>query len=125
MLMPIDSDRRITSVPHPQIFCTLRERLGRDRFAEIVDYINGQIDSVGEEHFPANRLARGAPPGEFTGTPLQPIYDIAAEGDYDLAGKMFGLIVWYTLMHRPERWRFYRPEGDGDRIMGMIYFRPR
>lgn len=122
MLMPIDTDRKITRVPHPDEFYTLRKRLGQDRFDEIVEHIDGLIDKAGGEIVTSSWLPDA---NDWRGTPLQFIYDIAAKKDYDLAGKMFGLIVWHTVMHRPDRWRFYRPEGDGTRIMGMTYFQPR
>ena len=110
MLIDIDSGRTITHVPHLETFDPLQTRLGQD-FSTIVEYIDELIDEAGGEIVTAGWLPKGPAPGEWP-RPLMPIYDIAAKRNYDLAGRMFGLMVWYTVMQRPERWGSLRCEDE-------------
>ena len=40
-----------------------------------------------------------------------------------LSAKCFGLLVWYVIMHRPEKWASGRDEKDGRDIGSRTYFR--
>ena len=40
-----------------------------------------------------------------------------------LSAKCFGLLVWYVIMHRPEKWASGRDEKDGSDIGSRTYFR--
>jgi hypothetical protein len=56
---------------------------------------------------------------------LDPIYEKAARQNPDLAGRLFGLMVWVVFMERPERWITGRFEKDGEPIGSRTYFRDR
>ena len=120
MLIDIHTRRTITHIPHAQPFDILQTRLSPDEFTMIVKHINELIDEAGAEIATSSWLPKK---GDWTGTPLQPLYDTAARQNYDLAGKMFGLMVWYTVMHRPEQWASGKFEKDGIPISGRTYFR--
>lgn len=120
MLVDISSGRTITRIPHRRdTFDPLRTRLGHN-FNKIVAYIDGLIDQAGGEIVTAGWLPENR---DWNGTPLQPIYDTAAKRNYGLAGRMFGLIVWYTVMQRDERWSFGRYKKGDIPIESMTYFR--
>ena len=120
MLIDIYSGATITYVPHLETFNPLQERLSQDEFDAIVEYINELIDGVGAEIATAGWLPENE---DWTGTPLQPIYDTAARRHYNLAGKMYGLMVWYTVMQRPEQWASGKFEKNGIPIESRTYFR--
>jgi hypothetical protein len=40
-----------------------------------------------------------------------------------MAARMFGLLVWYVVMQRPERWASGRYEKNGKEIGSRMYFR--
>ena len=109
-------------IPYAQTFNLLPTRLSQDEFDRIVEYIDGLIDKAGGEIVTAGWLPKGPKRGEWP-PPLLPIYDIAARKNYDLAGKMFGLMVWYTIMQRPERWGSMKCERNGIPIRSRTYFR--
>ncbi len=122
MLIDFYTDERIDRIPHFSTFETLRDRLDQyslDAFDAIVDHINELIDNAGAKIATAGWL-----PGEdWSGTPLQPIYEIAARRHHGVAGMMFGLMVWYTVMNRSERWTSERFERDGVPIQSRTYIR--
>jgi len=122
MLIDIDTGERIDRIPHFRDFNTLRDRLNQyhpDAFDAIVDHINELIDNAGAEIATAGWL----PGDDWGNTPLQPLYEVAARHNYEVAGMMFGLMVWYTVMHRPEQWASGRFERDGVPIGSRTYFR--
>lgn len=119
MLIDIESGKEITYVPHPQTFNPLQTCLSPKEFDDIVVHINELIENAGGEIVTAGWL----PGSDWSGTPFLPIYETTAKRNQDLAGKMFGLMVWYTVMKRPERWGFGRFEKDGREIGSMTYFR--
>ena len=119
MLIDIESGKEITHVPHSQTFNPLQTCLSLKEFDEVVMHINELIENAGGEIVTAGWL----PGSDWSGTPFLPIYETAAKRNQDLAGKMFGLMVWYTVMKRPERWGFGRFEKDGREIGSMTYFR--
>jgi len=64
------------------------------------------------------------PGADWTGTVFQPIYDKAAHKDFNLAAKIFGLLVFQVFIERPETWYFLRAEKDGETLQSLTYFRP-
>ena len=119
MLIDIDSRKTITGMPHRDMFDRIRERLSPSEFECVVDEINERIDNAGGEIVTAGWL----PGSDWSNTPFQCIYDTAAGRNQEVAGKMFGLMVWHTVMERPERWSFGRYEIDGREIGSLTYFR--
>jgi hypothetical protein len=118
MLIGIDG-KKIERVPFATDFKTLRKRLTDSEFLAAVDRINQLIDAAGGEIATAGWL----PGSDWTGTPFAPIYGKAAKGEYSVAAKLFGLLVWYTVMQRPERWGSGRYQKDGRDIGSRTYFR--
>lgn len=85
----------------------------------MVDEVNTLIDAAGGEIATAGWL----PGNDWSDSPFQLIYTKAARHNYDLSASFFGLLVWYTVMHRPERWGSGRYQKDGVDIGSRTYFR--
>jgi hypothetical protein len=119
VLIDIDSGR-VLGVPakFKRDFDTLRSRLTLEQFESAVARINELIDGAGGEIATAGWL----PGSDWTGSPFEPLYTEAARLNYDIAARFFGLLVWYTVMERPERWGSGRYEKDGKDIGSRTYF---
>jgi hypothetical protein len=63
------------------------------------------------------------PGSNWQNTPFDPIYQKAAKRNESLAGKLFGLCVWYAVATRSEDWMSGRYEKDGRDIGSRTYFR--
>ena len=120
MLIDIDTYEVIDYIPHPDAFDLIQERLNQYEIDAIENHINELIDGVGAEIATAGWLPENR---DWNGTPLQLIHDTAALQNYEMAGRMFGLMVWYTVMRRPEQWASVRAERDGVPIGSRTYFR--
>jgi hypothetical protein len=118
MLIDIFTNKEIQHVPYAGRFETLRKRLSQAEFDAIVERINELIDQSGGKVATAGWL----PGKDWTGTPFEPIFTIAARRDYNLSAQFFGQMVWYTIMHREERWASGRFEKDGVAIGSRTYF---
>ena len=118
-LIDIDSDQEITRIPYREQFDILRARLTDTEFDAMVDRINQLIDESGGEVATAGWL----PGSDWTGTPFESIYTKAARQDFTRSALFFGQLVWFTIMHRPERWASGRYEKDGVDIGSRTYFR--
>ena len=116
MLWDIDRDREINHIPHSDSWRILESRLATADMLAIKDRLNEMIDAR-EIH-----TTSWMPGSDWSGTPFQPIFEDAAHGNFDLARKFFGLIVWVVFMERPEKWAFGRYEKDGVPIEGLTYF---
>ena len=121
MLIDIESGRAIRDIPFPQTFNPLKARLSPEEFEGVVAEIKQRIENAGGEIVTAGWL----PGADWSDTPFLPIYETAARGNQEVAAKMFGLMVWYTLVHRSERWGSGRFEKDGRQISSRTYFRLR
>ncbi len=121
MLIDIKSDEEITNIPYPQMFDRLEKRLSPKQFEDVVAEIKQRIKNAGDEIVTAGWL----PGTDWSGTPFQPIYEIAARKNKEVAAKMFGLMVWYTIMKHPDRWGSGRFEKDGRPLSSRTYFRLR
>lgn len=119
MLIDIDTGKEITKMPFGADFERFRKRLSTEEFDAIVLKVNELVDAAGADIATAGWL----PGRDWTGTVFDPIYSKAARMDYHTAALFFGLIVWYTIMHRPERWGSGRYEKDGRDIGSRTYFR--
>lgn len=119
MLIDIDTGRVLgVPVKFKKDFDTLRSRLTLEQFQGAVTRINELIDGAGGEIATAGWL----PGSDWTGSPFEPLYTEAARLNYDIAARFFGLLVWYTVMDRPERWGSGRYEKDGKDIGSRTYF---
>lgn len=119
MLIDIESGRTIEQVPFKRDFDVLRRRLSAAEFDAMVRRINELIDESGGEIATAGWL----PGSDWTGTPFESIYTIAAREDFERSAKFFGQLVWYVVMNRPERWGSGRYQVDGRDIGSRTYFR--
>jgi hypothetical protein len=117
MLWDVDNKCRIDGTPHHETWKVIVKRLQPDgRLQLIKELLNTMIDS-GEIH-----TTSWMPGADWRDTPFQAIYEIAARGSEELAGKMFGLICWHVFQERSEKWAFGRYDKDGVPIGGMTYF---
>jgi hypothetical protein len=119
VLINILNGKVIEDMPHRAQFDTLRRRLSDQEFRAIVTRIDELIDEAGGEIATAGWL----PGHDWTGTVFEPIYASAARLDYTLSALFFGQLVWYTVMHRPERWASGKYQKDGVDIGSRTYFR--
>ncbi|MBI3747607.1 MAG: hypothetical protein HY262_01970 [Chloroflexi bacterium] len=119
MLIDIETGMAIEQVPFRREFDVLRSRLSSADFGAMVARINELIDASGAEIATAGWL----PGSDWTGTPFEPIYAIAARQDYQRSAMFFGQLVWYVVMARPEPWGSGRYQVDGRDIGSRTYFR--
>ena len=119
MLIDIESGAEIKKIPYRTTFNLLEKRLSQKQFADVVAEIKQRIEDAGDEIVTAGWL----PGADWSGTPFQPIYETAALQNKEVAAKMFGLMVWYTIMHHPDRWGSGRFEKDGRPLSSRTYFR--
>ena len=119
VLIDVNSGEPIAKVPFRPTFDAIRDRLTDDEFQNVIDRINELIDDAGKEIATAGWL----PGSDWSGTVFWPIYEKAARRNQDLAARMFGLMVWYTVMERDEPWASGRFEKDGKEIGSRTYFR--
>lgn len=115
----LENDDDVTAMPRPEAFRLLTARLSPAEFSGIIEALNAQID--GDEIHTSSWM----PGADWNGTPYQAIYEQVARRDPDLAGKLFGLMVFYVFMHRPDAWITGKFEKDGEPIRGRTYFRDR
>jgi hypothetical protein len=119
MLIDIETGRTIAQVPFRRDFDVLRSRLSESDFEGMVERINELIEASGAEIATAGWL----PGSDWTGSPFEPIYTIAARRDFQRSALFFGQLVWYVVMLRPELWGSGRYQIDGRDIGSRTYFR--
>ncbi len=117
MLYSIEDKSPISNIPHAQHYNLIRSRLSQQEFNAITDAINSVFNGVEVQ------CASFIPGAEWEGTPYMPLYENVASGDFELAAKLFGLMVWVTLLNRQDTWSFGRYPLTGRDIEGMTYFR--
>jgi hypothetical protein len=115
----LESNDIVATVPRRERFRLLEDRLSPAEFSAIESALNEKID--GDEIHTSSWM----PGSDWNGTPYQAIYDRAARGNFDLSAQLFGLMVFYVFMNRPETWITGRFEKDGEPIRGRTYFRDR
>lgn len=119
MLIDVETGRTVEQVPFKRDFDVLRARLPQADFDAMVDRINELIDESGGEIATAGWL----PGSDWTGTPFETIYTVAAREDFQRSAQFFGQLVWYAVMNRPDRWGSGRYQVDGRDIGSRTYFR--
>ena len=119
MLMLVETGRTIGQVPFRRDFDTLRGRLSAADFDAMVARIDELIDAGGAEIATAGWL----PGSDWTGTPFEPTFTVAARQDYQRSALFFGQLVWLVVMQRPEPWGSGRYQVDGRDIGSRTYFR--
>lgn len=120
-LYHIGSDQKAEDVPRlfAKDFRQLRAAVTAEEFNAIITRINELIDEAGAEIATAGWL----PGNNWSGTAFHPIYEKAARKNQSLAGKLFGLCVWYAVANRLEDWASGRYQKDGKDIKSRTYFR--
>src|SRR5688572_4520480 len=116
MLYDISSRRPITRKPYAEDYARIAKAIPEELPA-IKAALNAMIDGT------EIQTASWMPGNDWTNTPFAPIYEKAANRNFDLSAKYFGLIVWYVFDERPEAWASDRYELDGVPIKGRTYFR--
>ena len=114
----LESDETVSKVPRKEVFGLIKSRLSTTEFHSVVEALNVQIG--GNEIHTSSWM----PGNDWRGTPYQALHEKAARSNQELAGKMFGLMVFYAFMQRPEVWITGRFEKDGEPIGGRTYFLP-
>jgi len=122
VLIDIDTGREL-GIPskYAKEFNPLLSRLTPEQRDAAVGRINELIDEAGAEMATAGWL----PGNDWRGTPFEPLWSVSARHNEEVAGRFFGLLVWYTVMNRPERWGSGRYEQKGKDIGSRTYFRLR
>jgi hypothetical protein len=116
-----DDNKALAPIPRmfARDFKHMQTALTKDEFKAIIGRINELINDAGGEIATAGWL----PGRNWSGTPFDPIYQKAAGKNQSLAGKLFGLCVWYTVATRSDDWMSGRYEKDGRDIGSRTYFR--
>ena len=116
MLISLSTGKMVDRIPtsRREMWGTIISRLSKDDlkaiFEEIETLTTGKKISV-SSWIPKSRC--------WTDTPFQVIYDKAAKENYELAGYMFGLIVWVYFNDDLRHWGFGH---FTDEIQGLTYF---
>ena len=118
-LINVSSGAIIKRVPYASEFAAFRRALTKPEFNSVIARINELIDEAGAEIATAGWL----PGADWTGTPFEPIYTKGAKMNQSLAGRFFGLSVWFAIMQRPEQWASGRYQLNGQDIGSRTYFR--
>lgn len=118
MLFDTFSHKEFKKTPYPETF-RLLNKMSEVQLSAARDALNDMIE--GDEIHTAGWM----PGSDWTGTPFQPIYEIAANRDYSMAAKLFGLLVFETFMNRDEKWYTLRAEKDGYPIGSRTYFKAK
>jgi hypothetical protein len=116
----LESTTPVAVMPRRQQLALLLQRLTYADLQAAKDYINklvGDQDINTSSWLPAD--------SDWTGTPLQPIYERAARYNYDLAAQLFGLLVFNVFKDREDAWITGRFEKNGSPLPGRTYFRKR
>lgn len=116
MLHDIDG-RKINKTPYPESFKLLEERLTTLELAAARQALNSKIE--GDEIHTAGWM----PGADWRGTPFQPIFEKAARKNFELAAKLFGLLVWDVFMNRDDQRFTGKFELNGKDIGSRTYFR--
>ena len=117
MLWSPDSKKYIRDIPHQSFYDTCKKRLTTHEYQAAYDALSARVASD-------QILTSSWIPGhDWTGTPYQPIYEIACQKNEDAAARFFGLVLWHVLLDRSDAWAFGRYEKNNMPIAGMTYFR--
>jgi hypothetical protein len=116
MLYDLMSEKQFTEVPYGDDYRRMIARMTPEELLSIKNTLNEMIDGTDIQ------TSSWMPGSNWMGTPFEPIYTKAANKNFDLAAKCFGLIVWEVVMERPEKWRSGRFEKNGQPLSGRTYF---
>lgn len=79
-----------------------------------------------DERIAGSRIETSAwiPGNDWSGTVYDPIYQKAAAKNEELAGLMFGLLVWEAFERHPDDWYTERFSMGGEEDRFRVYFKP-
>jgi len=117
MLINIDTGKEFQRIPFANEYRRVMKRLARSEIDAMKAELHSKIDA-GDIH-----TAGWMPGSDWTGTSFMPLYAKGAQSNYNLAARMFGLLVWEVFMERPERWGSGRYQKGGRDIGSRTYFR--
>lgn len=117
MLYWVETLERVVRMPFDRDFQRLAGRIApRDMAA-----IRSKLDRIFDEG--GIQTAGWIPGSDWTDKVWSPIYLDGARQDRDLSAKLFGLIVFRSVMDREDKWITGRFEKDGIPIGSRTYFR--
>jgi len=119
MLYSVPDLKKIDHVPHAGDYRRWRQLLDStdpDAYERIHADLNARFGTREVD------TSSWIPGSDWTGSVFEPIYR-ACQGDENIAGLFFGLLVWQVVMDRGDCWFFGRYEKEGVPIRGMTYFR--
>jgi len=121
MLIDIGTGKEINFIPFKkETFDPCIKRLSQSELDEIKSAINKHINDSGTEVQPAGWI----PGNDWTNTSYGPIYSIACKQNQQLSAKLFGILVWVTIMERDDKWSSGKGyEAKGVPIESRVYFR--
>ena len=123
MLFWIDNNEPVLEIgkTRQSFFSTAKERLSNEEYEAIRDYIDDLIDKsldVGGRTFvPGQNIS-----ADWSGTPIQVVYDKACQQDSELSALWLGLVSMQVVIDRPEKWYASKIELNGRAFEQMIYF---
>ncbi|MGO8703782.1 MAG: hypothetical protein ACLQVA_08175 [Candidatus Brocadiia bacterium] len=111
-------EKKIGAIPRrrQKQFQIWKSRVNPAQYQAVVAAINDHCDT--HPVFTSSFI----PGSDWTDTVYEPLYE-ACQGDQEHAGWFFGLIVWETMIRRPEKWYFKPAEKDSEDVLGMTYFK--
>lgn len=127
MLCWMENGQEVTEITgkHKEFFETGEQRLSAEELENIKRFINDAIDKSLEES--ANAGDRVYVPGwrtqkDWTGTPLQAIFEKAYPDSFEMSAFWYGLITMQVIIDRPETWLAMKTKFDGRKFEQMIYW---
>lgn len=100
--------------PHQSTLNALKRNLTNKELDAIIKELNHIISSS-----QGIETSSYIPGSDWTGTVYQPIYEKGADYSFDLAAKMFGILLFEVFINRSETWLFCKSEN----IRGTVYFK--
>ena len=102
-------------------FSVAKSRISEDEYKAIVDYIDEILDAIvnagGRTFAPGQNI-----PSDWSGTPMQVVYDKACNLDFEASALWLGLVAMQVIIDRPEKWIATKTEFKGRDFEQMIYF---
>jgi hypothetical protein len=117
MLRWFDADQNLAveDIPHRREYAGWVKRLSRAEQDAAFAYIEQLVEQGGDIH-----TSSFMPGPDWTGTPLQTLYETAANYSEQQAGWCFGLMLMETMIRRDDQWYCKK---DLEFTEGTIYWK--
>jgi hypothetical protein len=126
MLRWIDNDKEIVDIPRKRQFFYKkgRSKIDDSEFSSMKEYANKLIDNEisvnnSKTEFIVPGWLAGAP---WTNTPLQILFDKVFIGDDIKCGLWYGLLIYETIIERPELWYCTKTTFQGRDFDQAVYW---